>query len=297
MSGFAALGDFEGDLDEIVEQRQKQKVEKETAKLKEQAASKLKFEELKAKAGRGAWGDSDDEGDMFASPQMAPTAAAPPPGLGLDASGLVPDDCLEDGEEEEQEEEEEAIAEEEQKQDEAAAAAAALAAEQEAERINARKAKKEEKQARELAELDSMMAQLNGPTDGPNGDGVSKAAAKRAKKKAKEAGGAGAAEDGDANGGAAEEGEPAAKDPAFVSLKDAGALEKVEAGDGEASTAGKSPEEIKAMMKAKADAAAKNKKKGKPGGGAAAAAQAELKARGASGKKKQDKSRFNQMPC
>ena len=75
MSGFAALGDFEGDLDEIVEQRQKQKVEKETAKLKEQAASKLKFEELKAKAGRGAWGDSDDEGDMFASPQVG---ARPP---------------------------------------------------------------------------------------------------------------------------------------------------------------------------------------------------------------------------
>ena len=70
MSGFSALEDFEGDHTEIVRQKQQAKAEKEEAAAAKAQKAKLRFEELKAKAGQGAWGDSDTEDDMFASPPV-----------------------------------------------------------------------------------------------------------------------------------------------------------------------------------------------------------------------------------
>lgn len=68
--------------------------------------------------------------------------------------------------------------------------------------------------------------------------------------------------------------------------------------DQEASDAGKSAEEIREKLKARAEAAKKKKgaSKGTPAAAAAAAAAAEAKKRAETGKKKKDKSHYNQQP-
>ena len=70
MSAFGALADCEGDHSEIVESKRKAKEQKEELRQKEAAAAKVKFEELKLKAGMANWADSDDE-DMFKSPPVS----------------------------------------------------------------------------------------------------------------------------------------------------------------------------------------------------------------------------------
>lgn len=72
---------------------------------------------------------------------------------------------------------------------------------------------------------------------------------------------------------------------------DEAAEDSTEGGD----TVGKTPEEVKALLKARAAAAA-GKKKGKGSSSATAAASAESKARAANAKKKKDKSHYNQQP-
>ena len=131
---------------------------------------------------------------------------------------------------------------------------------------------------KEEEELDALLAGLN--TDAkeaaPAEGGLSKAAAKRAKKKAREAEGASKAED----------------------APEVAAAEQTN-GEEEIATAGKSPEEVKAMLKARAESGKKKKGGGKGGSAAAvaaAAAAAESKARSGT-KKKKDKSHYNQQPA
>ena len=90
MSGFSALEDFEGDHTEIVRQKQQAKAEKEEAAAAKAQKAKLKFEELKAKAGQGAWGDSDTEDDMFASPPVRCSLPSLPSLASLSARPLCP---------------------------------------------------------------------------------------------------------------------------------------------------------------------------------------------------------------
>lgn len=142
--------------------------------------------------------------------------------------------------------------------------------------------KKPAKKDNELEEVDALLASLeSADSKGKNEPaGQSKAALKRAKKKA----------------------EAANKPGAEVSAPAAEAAEAAEA-ESETGTdgavAGKSPEEVKAMLAAKAAAAKKAKDK-KKNSSAAAAAAAAAKAGGAGGgktKKPKDKSHYNQMPC
>ena len=139
---------------------------------------------------------------------------------------------------------------------------------------------KDAAKVKEEEELDALLAGLN--TDAkeaaPAEGGLSKAAAKRAKKKAREAEGASKAEEAPA--------------------PEVAAAEQTN-GEEETATAGKSAEEVKAMLKARAEAGKKKKSGGKGGSAAAvaaAAAAAESKARSGT-KKKKDKSHYNQQPA
>ena len=70
MSAFSALADFDGDQDDIVEQRKQQREAEAEARRAQEAKAQAKFAQLKAKAGTTSWGDSDDD-DMFKSPVVS----------------------------------------------------------------------------------------------------------------------------------------------------------------------------------------------------------------------------------
>lgn len=71
--------------------------------------------------------------------------------------------------------------------------------------------------------------------------------------------------------------------------------EEADASEAPSETAGKSPEEIREMMKARADAAKKKKGKSSTASSAAASAAEEVKKRAAANKKKKDKSHCVQL--
>ena len=193
------------------------------------------------------------------------------------------DDYDDDGEDDDEDDEED-----DEEEDVPAAAAPAGAPLTEPKR--GKKPKNGKVQA-ELEEVDSLLAELENSDSGKNVEagGLSKAAAKRAKKKAKEAGAV--ADVPAAAAAAAAAAEPEGRN---------GAGEDADESPGAAAdeTAGKSAEEIKVMIKAKAAAAAKKKSSGAKGVAASAqqAAAAAAKERANAKKKKNDKSHYNQTP-
>lgn len=64
MSAFAALNGFDGDEEDIVEDIKQKAREGAQQKEREAEASRLAFENFKAKAGTSTWGDDDDEDDL-----------------------------------------------------------------------------------------------------------------------------------------------------------------------------------------------------------------------------------------
>mmetsp|Transcript_70863 Transcript_70863/g.117733 ORF Transcript_70863/g.117733 Transcript_70863/m.117733 type:complete len:280 (-) Transcript_70863:23-862(-) len=279
MSAFAALAEFDGDTDVVEQQREKQR-EVKALQQREQAQAKIRFEELKNR-GVSNWADSDDDDDAFfeSAPRMNDGHAG---GAQWE----------EDGAEEEQQDE-----------NETHELAVALVPAPESSPTNGSEEAQPNKKGRnkdahkkqEDLELDSLLAELDTTTEKENPEGMSKAAAKRAKKKAKEA--AGNAGDGAAPASTQDadaKAEKPGKNP--PESEDNGKTEDAELSE-DVETAGKSAEEVKALMKARTEAAKKKKASKANASSAAAAAAAECKARGGKPSKKKDKSHYNQQPA
>merc|ERR1712228_558375 len=108
-----------------------------------------------------------------------------------------------------------------------------------------KKGRSKDNKTEEDSELNSLLAELDATTEKENPVGMSKAAAKRAKKKAKEADGAAPASSQDAD-------ERAEKPAESQPEPEAKEVDAVDDND----TAGKSAEEVKALLKLRAEAAA-----------------------------------------
>ncbi|KAL1495359.1 hypothetical protein AB1Y20_016728 [Prymnesium parvum] len=185
------------------------------------------------------------------------------------------------GDEEEEEElvpvappEEESESEEEEEAEEAAAEVASAAQTASEPAKDRRGKKKEKKEDEEVAAVDQLLAQLEAGTDEKDtGEGgMSKAAAKRAKKKAEE--------------------EARKKEAASKEATEAARSEENAAPEDGENGAPKSAEEIRELMKARAEAAKKKMESKKAPPSAAALAAAEAKKREAEGKKKKDKKTY-----
>mmetsp|Transcript_15783 Transcript_15783/g.47897 ORF Transcript_15783/g.47897 Transcript_15783/m.47897 type:complete len:267 (-) Transcript_15783:785-1585(-) len=266
MSGFAALTGFEGDSDDVLAAHKKREADEEKARAAEVEATRARFDKLKASAGATNWADSDEDDDAFFG---KPPGLGGPPGLQATGDGS---------------DEQESSSDDDSDGDGEQGSTPSVPVSNGAVEVPAPKQrrKKPAKKDNELEEVDALLASLeSADSKGKNEPaGQSKAALKRAKKKA----------------------EAANKPGAEVSAPAAEAAEAAEA-ESETGTdgavAGKSPEEVKAMLAAKAAAAKKAKDK-KKNSSAAAAAAAAAKAGGAGGgktKKPKDKSHYNQMPC
>lgn len=278
MSAFAALAEFDGDTDVVEQQREKQR-EVKALQQREQAQAKIRFEELKNR-GVSNWADSDDDDDAFfeSAPRM----------IDGHAGGAQ---WEEDAAEEQQDENE--------TQELAAASVPAPASSPtnctDESQPNKKGRNKDAHKKQEDLELDSLLAELDTTTEKENPEGMSKAAAKRAKKKAKEA--AGNAGDCTAPASTQEADVNAEKPPKNQPASEGnGKAEDAEIAE-DAETAGKSAEEVKALLKARAEAAKKKKASKANASSAAAAAAAEYKARGGKPPKKKDKSHYNQQPA
>lgn len=82
MSGFAALTGFEGDSDDVLAAQKRRDAKQKAAAAAEAAATRARFDELKASAGATNWADSDDDDDSFFG---KPPGLGGPPGLQVKA--------------------------------------------------------------------------------------------------------------------------------------------------------------------------------------------------------------------
>jgi membrane protein involved in colicin uptake len=78
MSGFAALTGFEGDSDDVLAAQKRREAKQKAAAAAEAAATRARFDELKASAGATNWADSDEDDDAFFG---NPPGLGAPPGL------------------------------------------------------------------------------------------------------------------------------------------------------------------------------------------------------------------------
>ena len=204
MSGFAALEDVDGDTD-IVQMRKEKAAKAAEAKRQEAESAKIDFNALKAGLGSSNWADedSDDENAYFnvtnallctcpcavlvlASPCIFP---CPPESYFLRRANVGTLQGLSNGVDNGRSAEEEEEEEEEEEKEEEEVVAAPTANNGHAEPPKPKKQKpKDEKLMQELAEVDSLLADLE-TSKKDTAEGISKAAAKRAKKKARETGG------------------------------------------------------------------------------------------------------------
>lgn len=269
MSAFAALAGIDGDTDVAAAALKKREDADREAEAEAQAA-RLRFDELKAK-GLTNWADSDEDDDAFFA--SAPLARVSKPAPMDDEAEEDEADVLSDTGSEGQE----WVGDADDDADDHVEGMVgrddgATAPVFEVQQSRRKKAPKKDEE-----EIDSLLAELDmaKSKEDPHSEGVSKAALKRAKKKAQQV-----------NGMDAQEADARVAEAPAISEEGAGA-------GGETST--KSAEEVRHLMKARAEAA-KKKKKTAPSA-AVAAAEAASKARGGKPKAKRDKSHYNQQPA
>ncbi len=268
MSAFAALTGFDGEQDIAAEARKRRlKQIQDEREQKESIKAHLDNVVKNGPQGNTNWADDSDDDD-FLPPGLRntikPTTADADrlPADAADAAAASTDDDDDDDDDDESQGGGEG---------KAADGPQTIEVPAKPKRVKAVDAAKLEEQR----ELDALLAKLDVADDKANGAGLSKAAAKRARKKA----------------------EATATGGATAAAAAAASSENAPPGDaGEPATANKSPEEVKALLKARAEAAKKAKgKKGAPASSAAAMAAAEA-AKREKKKKAKDKSSYNQIP-